>query len=99
MYLTNGFSCSFYWVIAYSDSTSDAKLWVKYWKRHFTSNPRTIFHPGNEPQEKKIQTFTIDIDEDFNFFWRIDTSKLRTEEIVNDAFNWIFDRIAEKGLN
>ncbi|VXD14245.1 toll/interleukin-1 receptor domain-containing protein [Marinoscillum sp. 108] len=99
VFRSNGFSCSFYWVIAYSNSTSDAKLWVKYWKGHFTSNNQAIFYPGNEPQENKAQTFALDVDEDFNFIWRINTSKLKTEEIVNDAFNWIFDRIGEKGLN
>ena len=88
-----GYSVSFYWRVAYSNSTRDSKLTIKYWKgflRLQSYNQPTWLE---EPKVAKEFNYSFDLDYDKKIHWKIDNDTFSTDELMQSAFLYIIEEI------
>lgn len=92
----DGHSVSFYWRVAYSNSTRDSNLIIKYWKgflRLHTYNQATWLE---EPKVIKEFNYSFDLDYDKQILWKINDDKFLTDELVQSGFLFIIEEIKSK---
>ena len=88
-----GHSVSFYWKVAYSNSTRDSNLIIKYWKGFLRLNKLNEPYWLEEPKVVKELNYSFDLDYDKRIYWKIDNDKLSTNELIQNGFLYIIEEI------
>jgi hypothetical protein len=91
-----GYSVSFYWKVAYSNSTRDSNLIIKYWKGCLRLNSWNAAYWGEEPKTVKELNYSFDLDYDKEIQWKINNDKFSTDELMQSAFLFIIEQIKKE---
>lgn len=92
-----GYSVSFYWRVAYSNSTRDSELVVRYWKGFLRLNSyNAVYFPGEEPKKVKESIYSFDLNYDKEIQWKLKSDNFVTDEIIQSAFLFIIEEIKKE---
>ncbi len=92
-----GYSVSFYWRVAYSNSTRNSKLVIGYWKGYLRlKSYNAVYFPGEEPKKVKELFYSFDLNYDKEIQWKLNKENLSTDEIIQNAFLHIIEEIKEE---
>lgn len=92
-----GYSVSFYWRVAYSNSARDFTLIVRYWKGFLRLNSYDAFYfPGEEPKRIKELKYSFDLSYDKEIQWKLNSGSFFTDEIIQSAFLFIINEIKKE---
>jgi len=91
-----GYSVSFYWRVAYRNSSRDSKLVIRYWKGIIRLDNRNVYFPGQEPKRVKEFNYSLDLNYDKEIQWKMNKDNLSTNEIIQNAFLFIIEEIKKE---
>lgn len=92
-----GYSVSFYWRIAYSNSTKDSKLVIKYWKGYLRLKSYNVVHfPDEDPRIVKELIYSFDLNYEKRIQWKLNNGNFTTDEIIQNAFIFIIEEIKKE---
>ncbi|WP_055437686.1 toll/interleukin-1 receptor domain-containing protein [Lacinutrix algicola] len=93
----NGYSVSFYWRNAYSNSTRDSVFTIRNWKGYIRIDNSGVFYPGQEPKTVRETKYNFDLEYNKSIVWKQNNKNiLTTEEIVQTAFVYLIEEIKKE---
>ena len=87
-----GYSVSFYWSLAYSNTSRDSELLIQNWKGTIHLE-RGHYFPDREPKALKKTSYSLDMNYSKELLWKANSEKNNTTELVQNAFLYIIESI------